>query len=89
MIEHELRFTCKLLDDGAAALLDAAAKGQLATREQIDALSDRYRCVSVDWPGHAREHVTLDQGKGGVVALSAFSASVLFGRFLVVCAHAV
>ena len=31
--------------------------GLLASKEmfraQIDALSDRYRCVSVDWPGHA------------------------------------
>lgn len=44
------------IDEGSGPLL-FFGHGLLASKEmfraQIDALSDRYRCVSVDWPGHA------------------------------------
>ena len=43
------------VDEGDGPLI-VFGHGLLASREmfraQIDALSDRYRCVSVDWPGH-------------------------------------
>jgi 3-oxoadipate enol-lactonase len=42
-------------DEGSGPLV-LFGHGLLATKEmfraQIDALKDRYRCVSVDWPGH-------------------------------------
>jgi pimeloyl-ACP methyl ester carboxylesterase len=44
------------IDEGSGPLL-FFGHGLLASKEmfraQIDALSDRFRCVSVDWPGHA------------------------------------
>ena len=54
------------VDEGqaAGAQMIVFGHGMLADREmfraQIDALKDRYRCVSVDWPGHGESGFAPD-----------------------------
>jgi 3-oxoadipate enol-lactonase len=49
--------TYEYLDEGSGPLI-VFGHGLLASKEmfraQIDALADRYRCVSINWPGHGK-----------------------------------
>jgi 3-oxoadipate enol-lactonase len=66
------------VDEGSGPLI-VFGHGLLASREmfraQIDALKDRYRCVSVDWPGHGESG--FDEGGFDFYDLAEDAASLV------------
>jgi pimeloyl-ACP methyl ester carboxylesterase len=57
-------------DGPPIVFVHGAMMGRSVWRPQIDALADRYRCISVDLPGHGTQRdrsFTLDEAVGGVI----------------------
>lgn len=57
-------------DGPAIVFVHGAMMGRSVWRPQIDALADRYRCVSVDLPGHGTQRdaaFSIDEAAAGVI----------------------
>lgn len=63
--EHPWRIEGPASDGPSIVFLHGALMSHSVWRPQLDALSDRYRCLTVDLPGHGvlvHERFTLDRG---------------------------